>query len=177
MFRPRFAPPVAHPRRAVRAMVVPVGAARDEHPRNPRALLQDPGTGGRGWPEFRAQLHGQAFAPDPAVGRKRISRRLLILLRSCCRDGDGMGQGSQELPMSLQARPGGLALEMDDALRGIVTLGWLEADGLRAEPLGEAYATERDESIRTMLRRFAGRQAADIPGEAPQHRADGFVAL
>ena len=32
--------------------------------------------------------------------------------------------------MSLQAR--GLAVEMDDALRGIVTLGWLEADGLGA---------------------------------------------
>ena len=68
--------------------------------------------------------------------------------------------------MSLQARPGGLALEMDDALRGIVTLGWLEADGLHDAPLGEAYTTERDESIRTMLRRFAGRQAADIPGVA-----------
>ena len=30
--------------------------------------------------------------------------------------------------MSLQARPGGLALEMDEALRGTVTLGWLEAE-------------------------------------------------
>ena len=68
--------------------------------------------------------------------------------------------------MSLQARAGGLALEMDDVLRGIVTLGWLEADGLHGEPLSEAYAAERDESIRTMMRRFTGRQAADIPGVA-----------
>src|SRR4051794_8552387 len=36
----------------------------------------------------------------------------------------------QEPVMSLQARAGGLVLEMDDAVRGIVALGWLEADGL-----------------------------------------------
>lgn len=68
--------------------------------------------------------------------------------------------------MSLQARAGGLTLEMDDALRGIVTLGWLEADGLSGEPLGDAFAAERDDSIRALMRRYAGRQAADIPGVA-----------
>lgn len=68
--------------------------------------------------------------------------------------------------MSLQARPGGLALEMDDALRGVVTLGWLEADGLNGEPLGEKYEAERDESIRSLMQRLTGRQAADIPGVA-----------
>ena len=68
--------------------------------------------------------------------------------------------------MTLQARARGLALEMDDALRGVVALGWLEADGLRSEPLGEAFDAERDESIRTLMRRYAGRQAADIPGVA-----------
>lgn len=66
--------------------------------------------------------------------------------------------------MSLQAR--GLALEMDDALRGIVTLGWLEADGLKGEPLGDAFERERDASIRELLRRTGGRAAADIPGVA-----------
>ena len=66
--------------------------------------------------------------------------------------------------MSLQAR--GLALEMDDALRGIVTLGWLEATGLPGEPLGEAFERERDDSIRELLRRTAGRAAADLPGVA-----------
>ncbi len=68
--------------------------------------------------------------------------------------------------MTLQARAGGLALEMDDALRGVVALGWLEADGLNGEPLGEAFDAERDESIRSMMRRFEGRAAADIPGVA-----------
>jgi DNA/RNA-binding domain of Phe-tRNA-synthetase-like protein len=66
--------------------------------------------------------------------------------------------------MSLQAR--GLTLEMDDALRGIVTMGWLEADGLNGEPLGDAFAEERDASIRELLRRTAGRAAADLPGVA-----------
>jgi hypothetical protein len=59
------------------------------------------------------------------LGRKRISRRPLILCRSRARDGARRGQ---EFTMSLQARPGGLALEMDEALRGTVTLGWLEAE-------------------------------------------------
>jgi len=68
--------------------------------------------------------------------------------------------------MTLQARARGLALEMEDALRGIVMLGWLEADGLSGEPLGEAFAAERDESIRALLKRYAGRQASDIPGVA-----------
>lgn len=68
--------------------------------------------------------------------------------------------------MSLQARAGTLSLEMDDSLRGVVALGWLEADGLSVAALGVAYDAERDESIRSLLRRFAGRQAADIPGVA-----------
>jgi DNA/RNA-binding domain of Phe-tRNA-synthetase-like protein len=68
--------------------------------------------------------------------------------------------------MTLQARARGLTLELDDALRGIVALGWLEADGLSGEPLGEAFDTERDESIRALMRRFTGRPAADLPGVA-----------
>ncbi len=68
--------------------------------------------------------------------------------------------------MTLQARAGGLALEMDDGLRGIVALGWLEADGLNGQQLGEAYAAERDASIRELMRRYSGRAAADILGVA-----------
>lgn len=68
--------------------------------------------------------------------------------------------------MSLQARAGGIALEMDDALKGIVMLGWLEADGLNGEPLGAAFETERDDSIRTLMRRCTGRAAADLAGVA-----------
>jgi len=43
MVRHRFTPPVAQPRRATRAMVLPVGAARAAR----RDLLRDSGTGGR----------------------------------------------------------------------------------------------------------------------------------
>ena len=68
--------------------------------------------------------------------------------------------------MSLQARAGGIALEIDEALKGIVMLGWLEADGLNGEPLTEAFETERDESIRTLMRRCTGRAAADLAGVA-----------
>jgi len=68
--------------------------------------------------------------------------------------------------MTLQTRAGGLALEMDDALRGFVALGWFEADGLNGEPLAEAFESERDASLAELARRYAGRQAADIPGVA-----------
>lgn len=73
---------------------------------------------------------------------------------------------AQEAALSLQARAGGIALEMDDALKGVVMLGSLEADGLSGEPLGEAFEAERDESIRTLMRRCNGRPAADLPGVA-----------
>lgn len=68
--------------------------------------------------------------------------------------------------MSLQARTGGIAIDLDDALKGIVAIGWLEADGLSGEPLGEGFAAERDESIRALMRRCMGRPAADLHGVA-----------
>ncbi len=64
------------------------------------------------------------------------------------------------------ARTGGLALEVDDALRGVLTLGWLEADGLRGEALPGAFAQERDEACTALRARHAGRAPADIPGVA-----------
>ena len=67
--------------------------------------------------------------------------------------------------MSL-TRTSGLSFEVDDSLRGIVTLGWLEADGVAATPLPLAFAEERDAAIAALLARHAGRPAADIPGVA-----------
>lgn len=60
----------------------------------------------------------------------------------------------------------GLTLDLDAALKGIVMFGWLEAEGLSGEPLGEAFAAERDASIRELMRRSMGRSAADLPGVA-----------
>jgi DNA/RNA-binding domain of Phe-tRNA-synthetase-like protein len=62
------------------------------------------------------------------------------------------------------ARTGGLALEVDDTLRGVMTFGWLEADDVRAETLPEAFATERDEIVTRLRTRYADKAAADIPG-------------
>ena len=65
--------------------------------------------------------------------------------------------------MTLQARTG-LSFDVDDALRGIVTIGWLEADGLTGAPLPVEFERERDTAIERLVRQFAGRQAVDIPG-------------
>lgn len=67
--------------------------------------------------------------------------------------------------MSL-ARTTGSVIDIDDALRGVLTLGWLEADGVGAEPLPEAFRQERDASIAKLRARFEGRAASDIPGVA-----------
>jgi len=67
--------------------------------------------------------------------------------------------------MSL-ARTSGLSFEVDDALRGVLTLGWLEADGVKLEPLPEAFATERDATLERLRTRFADKSTTDIPGVA-----------
>lgn len=64
------------------------------------------------------------------------------------------------------ARTGGLTLEVDEALRGVLTLGWLEADGVKPEPLAESFAQERDEIGEQLRTRHAGRSPGDIPGVA-----------
>ncbi len=64
------------------------------------------------------------------------------------------------------ARTGGSTLEIDAALKGVLTLGWLEADGVRVEPLPESYASERDEVIARVRARSEGRAAGDLPGVA-----------
>lgn len=67
--------------------------------------------------------------------------------------------------MSL-ARTSGSTIEIDEALRGVLTLGWLEADGVRHEPLPAAFRAECDEVVARMRARFGSRQAGDIPGVA-----------
>ena len=67
--------------------------------------------------------------------------------------------------MSL-ARTSGLVFEVDDSLHGVVTLGWLEADSPRLDPLGDAFAAESAEVLDRIRKRYAGKPAADIPGVA-----------
>ena len=64
------------------------------------------------------------------------------------------------------ARSTGSTIEIDEALRGVLTLGWLEADDVRLDPLPEAFHLERDELIARVRAKFADRSTADIPGVA-----------
>lgn len=68
--------------------------------------------------------------------------------------------------MTLQARPAGVTLEVAEPLRGTLTLGWLEADGVNATTLPDEFAVERDRIVQRLAERHAGRPAADIPGVA-----------
>ncbi len=68
--------------------------------------------------------------------------------------------------MTLQTRSTGLVLELDEALQNTLVLGWLEADGLRGEPLSGEFLRERDESVQRIVARWSGRSAGDIPGVA-----------
>lgn len=65
---------------------------------------------------------------------------------------------------------------MEEALRGTLALGLLEADGTSQEPLPPGFEEERDRLIARLAASHAGRQPADIPGVAETrtlfHRLD-----
>ncbi len=64
------------------------------------------------------------------------------------------------------AGTGGLAFEVDDVLRGAMTLGWLEADGLGPEELAGGFVIERDAVCARLQARYGVKSPADIPGVA-----------
>jgi DNA/RNA-binding domain of Phe-tRNA-synthetase-like protein len=68
--------------------------------------------------------------------------------------------------MSLQARIQGLTLTVDEALRGVLALGLLEAEGAVLATLAPAFAEERDQITARLSARLAGKSPADIPGVA-----------
>jgi len=68
--------------------------------------------------------------------------------------------------MSLDARPHGLHLSVDDDLRGTLALGLLEAEGVRLGTLPPEFDTERDALTKRMIASYKGKQPADIPGVA-----------
>ncbi|MEO5619172.1 MAG: phenylalanine--tRNA ligase beta subunit-related protein [Candidatus Eisenbacteria bacterium] len=68
--------------------------------------------------------------------------------------------------MTLQARAQGLALEVDDVLRGTLALGILEAEHIRLDPLPPAFDEECDRVSAQLVTAFAGKAPADIPGVA-----------
>lgn len=64
------------------------------------------------------------------------------------------------------ARSTGATIEIDETLRGVLTLGWLEADGVGHDELPADYTRERDEVIARLRTRYESRSASDIPGVA-----------
>ncbi len=68
--------------------------------------------------------------------------------------------------MSLQARTQGLSLAVDDALRGVLALGLLEAENAVLGALPPTFAEERDQLTARLTARLAGKSPADIPGVA-----------
>lgn len=63
-------------------------------------------------------------------------------------------------------RADGLSFEVDDALRGVMTFGWLEAGGLTHEALPAEFDAEKDALVARLLARYASRSVVDIPGVA-----------
>ncbi len=78
--------------------------------------------------------------------------------------------------MSLQARLQSLALVVDDALRGTVAIGILEAAGVRQDPLSPEFHAERERLEASLLQQHGTRPPADVPGVAETralfHRLD-----
>jgi DNA/RNA-binding domain of Phe-tRNA-synthetase-like protein len=80
------------------------------------------------------------------------------------RNGAGVPECGHEEESVPLARTTGPAIDIDAALRGVLTLGWLEADDVRQEPLPESFQRECGEVVGRMRARFENRQVADIPG-------------
>jgi DNA/RNA-binding domain of Phe-tRNA-synthetase-like protein len=74
------------------------------------------------------------------------------------------------------ARTQGLALAVEDSLRGTVALGVLEAEGIEVHALPPAFEQEVEAVIARLLARNSGKPPADIPGVAETralfHRLD-----
>jgi DNA/RNA-binding domain of Phe-tRNA-synthetase-like protein len=68
--------------------------------------------------------------------------------------------------MPLQTHSQGLNLTVDDALRGVLALGLLEADGVTMDVVPPEFERERDALVAKLAAQYAGRPAADIPGVA-----------
>jgi DNA/RNA-binding domain of Phe-tRNA-synthetase-like protein len=98
-----------------------------------------------------------AFALTGNDGRKRISRRP---------PGFSTVGAAGTKTMTLQARPRSLPIAVEDALRGVLAIGVLEADHASADPLPAAFHEERDRIVRRWVTQYGGRQPADVPGVA-----------
>ena len=78
--------------------------------------------------------------------------------------------------MTLQARSHGLSLAIDEALRGVIALGQIEAEGASTSDLPAEFEAERERTTARLMSHYAGKSPADIPGVAETralfHRLD-----
>lgn len=63
-------------------------------------------------------------------------------------------------------RSDGIVLEVDDTLRGVLTIGWLEAEVTQPEAVSGEFIAERDAIVARFRERYASRSVVDIPGVA-----------
>ena len=68
--------------------------------------------------------------------------------------------------MSLQAHTSGMRLDVHDALRGVVSIGMIEASEARQGALSAEFNAERDRLAERLTGLYSGKQPADIPGVA-----------
>jgi DNA/RNA-binding domain of Phe-tRNA-synthetase-like protein len=68
--------------------------------------------------------------------------------------------------MSLQANTHGLKLTVEESLRGVLSVGMLEAEDVKLGALPPEYEAERDRVIARLVSSYSGKQPADIPGVA-----------
>jgi DNA/RNA-binding domain of Phe-tRNA-synthetase-like protein len=68
--------------------------------------------------------------------------------------------------MSLQANLHGHRLTVDESLRGVLSIGMLEAENVGLGALPPEFAVERDRAIDRLVSLYSGKQPADIPGVA-----------
>ncbi len=68
--------------------------------------------------------------------------------------------------MSLQAHTNSMRLDVHDALRGVISIGMIEASEARQGALPAEFVAERDRLAERLVGLYSGKQPADIPGVA-----------
>jgi DNA/RNA-binding domain of Phe-tRNA-synthetase-like protein len=68
--------------------------------------------------------------------------------------------------METSAHAPDLSLVVEDSLRGVLALGLLEAEGVRLEPVPQAFDEDCAAVCAQFQTRYAGRSPSDIPGVA-----------
>ncbi len=116
-------------------------------------------------------------SPIRWVGKGIPAAHLILRAAARWRGCDApLERGPWVMLMSLQARFQTLPLVVDEALRGTLAVGVLEAEGVRQQPLTPEFHAEREQLEQHLIQSHGTRPPADIPGVAETralfHRLD-----